>query len=424
MYGLGETELERQTREREAAQTEGIVSTLFPPKLPHQLPELVSVSHGGGWLLPLLGAAVAAWFLGGGGKRRSLWLAVLCFLPAMLTAQSVPFKRDVAFGSDTLTVYGTATLTITIDSVVKKYTPPPIITGRPYGPSGLLSAMTQPYTPFTADPGASSNKPAYLLDNLSKAKDRKVSMVANLPCGSHSSANPGNCLVKNSSGVWVFSRARFDSAMKTYNTPAVRAAVDSAYRSGTLVFINLMDEPWVKGSGDGNTWGPLGLTRAQADSLCTTGRATFGPGVPLGTSDWSQWNPTAKTKICDVGLFQFSYRFGQPAMWRDTALTRATQGGYQAAFSFNIINGGTQDKSLPWDCAAEGGIKGQYAPNCQMTPAQTVTSGTALGASGCGVLMMWRYDSTRYAYTGFPAAFTTVAGLQAQRAVTPCKARP
>lgn len=73
MYGnLGETELERQTRLREAAQTDTILSQLFPEPKPQMLPELTTTVKGG-WLFPLIAGIVAAWYLGGGSKRRTLW---------------------------------------------------------------------------------------------------------------------------------------------------------------------------------------------------------------------------------------------------------------------------------------------------------------------------------------------------------------
>jgi hypothetical protein len=349
-------------------------------------------------------------------------------LPSWLAAQVVPWKQDVISGTDTLTVFGTylTVTTVKVDSVVKKYTPPPVITGRPYGPSGLLNTPP-PYTPFTADPGASSAKPQYLLDNITKARQRGVKFVAALPCGSHNVNNLGNCLVKLPNGTVTFSRQRFDSALATYNTPAMKAAIDSAYKDGTLITVNLMDEPWVKGGGDGNTWGPNGLTRVQADSSCATAKAGAFKNVPVGTSDASPkiWpNTSGNLKVCDVGIAQFSFRYGDPVKWRDTLIVMSTAAGYQSVFSFNWINGGTQDKGTPWTCAAQGGVKGQGPPNCTMTPAQITQSGTALGSSGCGSLMMWRFDSLRQSNVKFPPAFKSVADLQKQRAVTPCVVRP
>lgn len=85
MYGsLGETELERQTRERESVQTDSILAQLFPKAQP--LSELTTTVKGG-WLFPLLAGALAVWFLGGKSQHRSLWLVLLCLLTGTLQAQ-------------------------------------------------------------------------------------------------------------------------------------------------------------------------------------------------------------------------------------------------------------------------------------------------------------------------------------------------
>lgn len=373
-------------------------------------------------IFPMLAiGAVAAWFLAGGSRRRSLWLALL-LLPSMLSAQQ--FQQELVVGSDTFTVYGysetATTTTVTVDSVVKRKPPPPIVTiGRPYGPAALMDGTTS-YAPFTASPNESANRPQWLLDKIAKARLTKLKITPQLPCGSHNISNLGNCLVLKN-GVPTFSRQRFDSAMATYNTPAVRNALAQAVKDSVVLAVNLLDEPWVTGGGDGNTWGAVPLSRALTDSLCATAKAALGPTVPVGTSDQTKWQRTGVWKVCDVGLAQYSYRFGQLAAWRDSILAVSAQQGYQSMFSMNWINGGTQDKSGVWDCP--GSHKGQREPNCQMTPAQIVTAVTALGGSGCGILMMWRYDANRMALPGYGTAFQESANIQKQRAVTICTVR-
>lgn len=298
---------------------------------------------------------------------------------------------------------------------------PPTTKGRPYGPTALFDATT--YAPFTGSAGENSIPPSSLIKNLNEARSKKVKMTANLPCGSHSASNLGNCLVLKN-GVAVFSRQRFDSALATYNTSATKAALDSAYKDGTLIGVQLMDEPWVKGGGDGNTWGPNGLTRAQADSSCATAKAGAFKNVPVGVSDASpkMWPSTTVFKSCDFGLAQFSYRFGTLASWRDTMLTLGTTGHYQTVFQFNIVNGGTQDTDATWNCP--GTVKGSRAPNCTMTGPQVVGASLALGNSGCGILGMWRWDQSRFALPALVSAFKTVADTQATRVPNICKVRP
>ena len=375
-------------------------------------------------------------FLLRGSQRRSLW-ALLLLIPSLLHAQTVtPFVQKMPSGTDTLIVYGrslttavtTTNTTTTVDSIVK-WTPP-IVLGKPFGPSGFFATNVPPlpfYAPFTAGGGENSIPASQLVANLAKARLTKYPIVVALPCGAHNQdpTRRGLCL-RDSSGVAVFSRARYDSALATYNTPAVAAAVDSALKAGVLLGINLMDEPWVKGNGDGNTWGPKGLTRQQADTSCRAARnlPAFA-GVPVGLSDASPnvWATSGYIfQWCDFGVPQFSYRFGSPAVWRDTMLTQVAQGRYGELFSFNIVNGGTQDKTT-WPACPGAPSKGTSSPNCTMSGSQAITAASALGDAGCGALIMWRTDSARYAAIGQPS-FTQIAATQAQRQKRPCKVRP
>lgn len=354
-------------------------------------------------------------------------LLCLFLINAPLSAQTVtPFTQRIVNGPDTFDVYGsstttyvtTTTTTTTVDSVVRWKTP--IVLGKPFGPTALYAESNK--APFTGSGGESSNKPAWLLDNLNRARQFGIPMVAVLPCGAHTATNMGNCL-RDSSGVAVFSRARYDSAMATYNTPAVKAAVDSAYKAGALLGVNLMDEPWVKGGGDGNTWGPKGLTRAQADTSCRTAKAGAFKDVPVGVSDASPklWPTNGYIfKWCDIGIPQFSYRFGSPAIWRDTMLVQVSQGKYGEVFSFNIVNGGTQATDTTWKCAS--GIRGTRYPNCTMTPSQITTAVANLGGAGCGIQLMWRADSARFAKLG-STVFTSAVATQNTRPKNPCKVR-
>lgn len=366
------------------------------------------------------------------------WLAALMLLPSLVMAQTVtPFVQKMPSGAtDTLIVYGrsittyvtSTNTTTTVDSIVK-WTPP-IALGKPFGPSGLWATNVPPlpYTaPFTAAGGENSIPASQLVKNLARARTTKTPVVVALPCGAHNQdpARRGFCL-RDSSGVAVFSRARFDSALATYNTPAVKAAVDSALQAGVLLGINLMDEPWVKGGGDGNTWGPKGLTRQQADTSCRAARnlPAFA-GAPVGLSDasWKIWPMNGYVfQWCDFGVPQFSYRMGSPAVWRDTMLVQVAQGKYGELFSFNVVNGGTQDKTT-WPACPGSPQAGTSSPNCTMNSSQILTVAAALGDAGCGALITWRADSSRFAKIGQPT-FTQVAATQAQRQQRPCKVRP
>lgn len=288
-----------------------------------------------------------------------------------------------------------------VDSVrvAVKPTPPPVTTkGQPLGATRLMNEATQPYTPFNEDAGASSGKPNYAISNLNDARARKIKVVLNLPCGSHNPSNAGPCL-KQVNGVWVFNRKAYDSALATYNTPEVHNAMLTAYNDSILLGINIMDEPWVKGQGDGNTWGPNGLTRYQADSNCVSAKKQL-PKVPIGLSDtgpdtWPVGGNNGTLAHCDIGVSQYSYRFGDQKAWIKTMNSQASSAGYVQMYQFNVVNGGTQDKDTIWDCAQQGGIKGSRSPNCTMTPSQITTVIKTYAGQGCGGVTTWQYDTGR-----------------------------
>lgn len=439
MY-LGETELERQTRLQADADAQRAIDTLREASI-GSLPEITVKGNPTVWYI-LAAAVMTGLLFPLKSNRRSLFLLFLCFVPSLMMAQTVtPFTQKTVSGADTFMVYGksltldsttyvTTTKTITrttttVDSIVKVTTP--IVLGKLFGPSSI-NTLPSPFRkpPFTASGGESSgNNPTQLLKNLDKAKQTGIPIIAALPCGSHNQApdRRGNCL-RDSSGIAVFSRALFDSALAKYNTPAVKAAVDSAFKNGYLIAVNLMDEPWVKGGGDGNTWGPKGLTRQQADTSCLAAKTGAFANVPVGLSDASLkiWPANGYTfKWCDVGIPQFSYRMGTPTAWRDSILTMVAKGQYMEIFSFNVVNGGKQDKTT-WPACPGAPASGTSSPNCTMNTTEITTAVAALGDVGCGALIMWRTDSTRFAKIG-QAVFNTAAATQAQRPKRPCKVR-
>ena len=415
MYSLGETELERQTRLQADADAERAIQTLRDSQV-GSLPEITVKGDPTVWYI-LTAAVLTGLFFPLGSRRRSLWLLLLAFA-SPVSAQS--FTQQVVNGPDTFAVYGQYITTVTVDSVIqKKPTPPPVVLGFPYGPIRLFDASVS--APFNGTGGVSSGSPQSLLDNITEARQRKTPFIANLPCGGHNAVNLGNCL-SLVNGVPTFNQLLFNAALEKYNTPAVRTAVQAAVKDSILIGVNLIDEAWVTGGGDGNTWGPAGtMTRQRVDSLCRRARSVFGPGVPLGASDQTKWQRTGKWDACDIGIAQFSYRYGSVTAWRDSILAISSAQGYESVFSTNFINGGTQDRNGPWDCP--GSHKGQRAPNCQQTPTQHVAAIDALGEKGCGVVTMWRYDAARFALPGYATAFATAAALQAKRKRKVCGVR-
>jgi hypothetical protein len=267
--------------------------------------------------------------------------------------------------------------------------PTPVVgSGLPFGPYRLMGS-TSTTTPFTMS--ADFNSPSTIVTQISNARSRGVRIMLAMTGGAHKATNPGCCLsVIN--GVLQFDRAKWDATLATFNTAAIRTAIAAGVADGTIIGATVMDEPYVHGGGDGNTWGPAGtMTKARVDSLCTEVKGTF-PTLAAGVEHQHQlFEPTKSYRVCDFIVDQYNSYMGSVTTWRDAGLAMAARDHHAILFSMNVLNGGTQDKDGTWDCTNGSGGKGLYSPNCRMTAAQVRDFGLALGPSACG-LFMWRYD--------------------------------
>jgi hypothetical protein len=296
--------------------------------------------------------------------------------------------------------------------------PPPsppggIRQGIPFGASQLWSSLGEPVTDAFTQSGEDATTASLIIDRINAARTRKVKLLLAMTGGSHLQ------YMSVINGVNRFDFAKWRAKMDTYNTPAIRQAVADGIRDGTILGNAVMDEPHVDGTGtDGNTWGPAGtMTKVRVDSLCAYVRDMF-PTLPVGPVHQHQlFEPTKSYRVCDFLVDQYVNRLGTPESFRDGALAMARRDGMMIFFGVNLINGGIQDKDGTWDCKDQGGIKGQTAPNCQMTPTQIEAWAKVLGPAGCA-FRMWRWDDTRLATYG--PAFRNIAADFATRSAPGC----
>jgi hypothetical protein len=202
----------------------------------------------------------------------------------------------------------------------------------------------------------------------------------------------------------VFDKSKWLARFQTFNTAAIRQAVDQAVSDGTVLIGNVMDEPFHP------SWGPSGtLTKARVDSMCADVKAIF-PTLPVGpTHDHRNFEPTKSYRVCDYILSQYRYTKGDVQEFRDAGLALARRDGHAIAFSMNIMDGGYRVDGCP--VPATGG-PGTYEPNCRMTAAQVREYGRVLGPAGC-VMLMWRYDDAFMAKPENIQAFRDVAATLA-----------
>jgi hypothetical protein len=295
--------------------------------------------------------------------------------------------------------------------------PTPVVgSGLPFGPYRLMGS-TSTTTPFTLS--ADFNSPSTIVTQISNARSKGVHMMLAMTGGAHKATNPGCCL-SVIDGVLQFDRAKWDATLATFNTSAIRDAIAKGVADGTIIGATVMDEPYVHGGGDGNTWGPVGtMTKARVDSLCTEVKRYF-PTLAAGVEHQHQlFEPTKSYKACDFIVDQYNSYMGSVTTWRDAGLAMAARDHHAILFSMNVLNGGTQDKDGTWDCTGTGG-KGLYSPNCRMTAAQVKSFGLALGPSGCG-LFMWRYDDAFATNYDNQRSFNDIAATMSAAPAKACR---
>ncbi len=285
-----------------------------------------------------------------------------------------------------------ATSGIADTSVVNVTAPAPAPTptagsGLPYGIYRLMKSTTNT-GPFNLS--ADFNSPSTIVTQISAARSKGVKIMLAMTGGAHRAANPGCCL-SMINGVLQFDRAKWDATLATFNTATIRDAIAKGVADGTIIGATVMDEPYVSGGGDGNTWGPKGtMTKVKVDGLCAAVKQYF-PTLAVGVEHQHQLFEQDKSyKVCDFIVDQYNAWMGPITTWRDAGLAMARRDGHAILFSLNVLDGGIQDRDGTYDCDGTPG-KGTFGLNCRMTAAQLRDWGLALGPSGCG-LFMWRYD--------------------------------
>jgi len=283
--------------------------------------------------------------------------------------------------------------------------------GVPYGPYSLITntSSVSPFTMSTAPTTASG-----IVNLLGKARSLNVRLMVHMTGGSHDN------YMSTIDGVYQFDFSKWKARMDSYNTATIRDAVAKAVADGVLLGNSVMDEPHVSGSGDGNTWGPPGtMTKARVDSLCAYVKRIF-PALPVGVVHrWDIFEPEKNYASCDFLVSQYSARIGDVRTWRDGGLAFGQRSHVSLFFSMNLLNGGTQDRDGTWDCKDQGGFKGSYSPNCQMTASQVKSFGLVLGPSGCA-FTMWRYDDAFMSRGANQSAFQDVSSAVAAAPRKPC----
>jgi hypothetical protein len=304
-------------------------------------------------------------------------------------------------------------------------TPDPIPGPGPIPPRGMRGIPFGPYGAWTGSANLKTNMAAFtgsigsvsagaLVSRINEARRKGVTLLTAMTGGHDPYLTNG-----------VFDMGKWKATMDGYNTPTIRQAVADAVADGVLIGNSVMDEPYVSGMGDGNTWGPKGtMTKARVDEMCRYVKNIF-PTLPVGVvHEHDMFEPSNSYRDCQFIVSQYSHRFGDVRKFRDDALALGRRDGIAIAFSMNIMNGGVQAaRDGRWACdPARTGGRGTYEPNCRMTAEQVREWGIVLGEAGCA-LMMWRYDDSFMAKPDNNQAFADIANRLATHPRRPCTGR-
>ena len=284
-------------------------------------------------------------------------------------------------------------------------------TGIPYGPFGLwtMNKLNWGPGPFTASHNFINADTLVLQINAARNKGQRL-LVA---------MTGGDETRYTTNGQ--FDMTKWKNVMSTYNKSSLKTAVAAAVSDGTLIGNLLIDEPSTK------RWGTV-LTKPMIDQMAVYAKSIF-PTLPVGVNYGPQgykWRTSERYTKVDYVLNQYNYvvTSGNIVAWRDAVLAQAKLDGVTPAMSLNVLGGGVQDYvDGYYNCTGtgQGGI-GAYTsyPNCQMTPDQVRTWGTALTPYGC-FMSMWRYDKAYMSKTANLDAFKAIAALAASKPRRSCK---
>lgn len=321
------------------------------------------------------------------------WVATCGTVRPVNDSQAV--YRPSTAGSCTVTASranakpGTATVRVLANVVTRS---------APFGFTQGSSALGGPFT-LTTIPG----NPATIAGQIAAMRNAGLATVLALPCGAHS-----NCM-DTIGGVWQFSRAKWNARLAAYGTAAIKLAVAQAVADGTVVGVNLLDEPQAHATSatGGNTWGPEGtLTKARVDSLCVAARTLF-PTLAVGVGHQHQlFDPAANYRSCDFIIDQWSSGYGNSTLWRDQALAFGNRSHVAILFGINGLDGGTKDLTGAWDCPQSG--VGTFNNNCWLTPTQYLDAALSFIGQGCG-LLTWRAGGGMETDSRYAAGYRQVA---------------
>jgi hypothetical protein len=199
-----------------------------------------------------------------------------------------------------------------------------------------------------------------------------------------------------------FDLMKWKAALERYDTPILKAALDSGVADGTILGYTMLDEP------PHPSWGGV-FTKALVDTMATYCKSLF-PFMPCGVAVRYTWRPTEHYHVVDFITAQTWMEKLTPAEFRDSAVAMAKRDGVALVLAFNLFGAAPTP-----GCEPRGN-------QCLMRPAEVREWGRTFVSEpyACAV-MMWHYEAPMWSRPEYQEAFKDVASVANQRAAKSCR---
>lgn len=338
-------------------------------------------------------------------KLRSIKVA----LPSIEITPAAPpppaVVKDTVRQADGYVIETTYRMTPVVLGVDTLAHPAPPLPSLPYallGASFSPSVAAQDPYSFTME-GVNPND---IVATLAAVRKAQRFVMLNPMGGAHKNYRSPRTCKPNENPCYpeVFDMNKWMAKLKQYDTPLIRAAVDSA--KPYILGMSSMDEPGNTSIKTDAYWGPPGtFTRARVGELCREMNKIF-VGVAVGVvQDPRDFDPAgAYTTDCDFSIVQYrSQKDAVLSYIQKTKASLASSPHMHVMYAMNVLHGGTPSTTCKtWGDNPSGKL-------CPMTAQQILDYGIPLmKASTCGGLNTWRHEPE---YNAKPAVAKSLDSL-------------
>ena len=186
-----------------------------------------------------------------------------------------------------------------------------------------------------------------------------------------------------------FSTRNWKDSLARYDSPAIRAAIDSGVADGTVIGHAVMDEPGNVSVKTGNYWAYPGfMTRETVNELCRESKRLF-PTMPAGpVQDPRHFTAGQYTTDCDFSHAQYRLTKDRDLDAYIAAVKAALPQHMGIIWSTNTVHGGEPSTTCPKFGDDPSGKL------CPVTPAQLKNWSVrfARDPRACGMVNTWRWE--------------------------------